>query len=65
MKKNGALYVLLAFLIIANGFFLFLFLSKPSKNGGNPENFIAKELKFDEQQLEKFRELNEIHNDDR
>ena len=65
MKKNIILYVLLAFLIIVNGIFLFLFLNKPGIKGQKPEDFIAKQLKFDERQLEQFGKLNDSHKEDR
>ncbi len=65
MKKNVILYVLLVFLIIVNGIFLFLFLNKTLKIEGGPEDFITKELKFDEQQLVEYRRLNEIHHRER
>ena len=65
MKKNIILYVLLVFLIIVNGIFLFLFLNKPSKKGQKPEDFIAKQLKFDAKQLEQYSQLNELHEKDR
>lgn len=65
MKKNIILYLLLAFLIIVNGIFLFLFLNKPARIGHKPEDFIAKQLKFDEKQLEQFAQLNDNHKEDR
>ena len=50
MIKNKILYVLLAFLIIANGFFLYDYLGKPDRNGprNNPQQFIVKELNFNQ-----------------
>ena len=62
MKKNLLLYILLAFLLIVNGFFLFNHLSKPSRKGPRgPGNFIVKELQFNKDQLNNFDELNNQH----
>ena len=66
MKKNLILYILLVVLIVVNVFFLFHFLGKnevrmQKGNGGNPENFIAKELKFDDSQMKQFRDLSDAH----
>ena len=63
MKKNTLLYILLGFLIIVNGFFLFNHLSKPNfeKPRGNHENFIVRELKFDDDQKQKFEKLKSEH----
>ncbi len=65
MKKNLILYILLGFLLIANGFFLMNHISKPdgkrSKGPKGPGNFIVKELQFNDDQLEKFNELNDEH----
>ena len=64
MKKNLLLYVLLAFLIIVNGFFLFQYLGKPGKKGPRgPGNFLAKELQFDASQMEQFNIIEEDHQD--
>ena len=67
MKKNSILYLLLVFLIIANGFFLFNYignnkgkkLSRPQKH----TNFIIKELNFNEAQLEQFKSIGQEHQD--
>jgi len=61
MKKNRLLYVLLVVLIIFNGIFLFLFLNAPHKKVKQPEDFIAKELKFNKSQLEQFQKINGKH----
>jgi len=61
MKKNIVLYVLLVFLIVVNGIFLFLFLNKSPRKGQNPEDFIIKELKFDKDQLNNFKQLSGEH----
>jgi len=63
MTKNLILYVLLAFLIIANGFFLYDYLGKPDRNGprNNPEQFIVKELNFNADQMQEFKGLGKNH----
>jgi hypothetical protein len=63
MTKNLILYVLLAFLIIANGFFLYNFLGKPDRNGprNNPQQFIVKELDFNAEQMQEFKGLVKNH----
>ena len=66
MKRNLLLYILLAFLLVVNGFFLFNHLAKPDrKEPKGPRDFIAKELKFDDEQLEHFRQLNDNHEKER
>lgn len=65
MKKNTVLYILLAFLIVVNGFFLFNHLGE-SKNNKEKENrdsmsFVKKELNFNEVQLEKLEHISEAH----
>lgn len=63
MKKNTILYILLAFLIVVNGFFLVNYLGRPTKPDGQkgPGDFIVKELKFDESQMEEFQKINNKH----
>ncbi|MFK7781754.1 Spy/CpxP family protein refolding chaperone [Psychroserpens sp.] len=63
MKKNLALYILLIFLIVVNGFFLMNYLGKPvhKKTKGKQENFIVRELKFDDTQKQKFEALEIEH----
>ena len=63
MTKNTILYVLLAFLIIANGFFLYDYLGKPDRDGprNNPEQFIVKELNFNADQMQEFKGLGKNH----
>ncbi|OUS01946.1 hypothetical protein A9Q86_04655 [Flavobacteriales bacterium 33_180_T64] len=63
MKKNIPLYILLIFLIIVNGFFLFNYLGKSSHKGpkGRQDNFIVKELKFDDVQKLKLEALEAAH----
>lgn len=68
MNKNLILYVLVAFLIAVNVFFLIHFLGnnqdRPQKErGGNPENFIAKELKFDDTQMKQFTDMSDDHHE--
>lgn len=65
MKKNLLLYILLIFLIIVNGFFLFNYMGKTNAGKQSerqrPGDFIIKELGFNELQLEQFRALNHEH----
>ncbi|MCK8479469.1 hypothetical protein [Psychroserpens algicola] len=67
MKKNTILYVLLFFLIIVNGFFLFNYIGKgKSKKGHSKQkdkNFIVKELGFNEEQIAQFRENSVGHHE--
>ena len=72
MKKNLPLYILLVFLIIVNGFFLYNYLSptiaksndtvKGSGNAG-PSEFIVKALKFDDEQMKQFEAINSGHHE--
>lgn len=65
MKKNLLLYILLFFLIIVNGFFLYNYIGKSNtykeKGRQDPMGFIIKKLKFDDVQLEKMELINEEH----
>ncbi len=65
MKKNLPLYILLIFLIIVNGFFLYNYLGTGEKNAPNgqerPEDFLVQELGFDASQNEQFLALGEAH----
>ena len=65
MKKNLILYILLVFLIVVNGFFLFNYMGNSNKNKQKgpkgPGNFIVKELGFNEDQLKQFREKSRGH----
>ena len=64
MKKNSLLYILLAFLVIMNGFLLFKQLNTADQKVGKrpaPGNFIAKQLDFDKTQLKKFEEQDSMH----
>lgn len=58
MKKNLILYILLVFLIVVNGFFLFNYMGngndKKQNNPNRPGDFIVKELGFNKAQLEQF-----------
>ncbi|WP_407556829.1 hypothetical protein [Winogradskyella sp. 4-2091] len=65
MKKNTILYVLLIFLIVVNGFFLFNYIGKghdegPRESQQNKE-FIIEELGFDASQIKQFREKSKGH----
>lgn len=64
MKKNILLYLLLLFLIIMNGFFLFKHFGKsdnvvPKRLGS--ANVFTDQLEFNEVQLNKFEELDRLH----
>ncbi|MBM1107764.1 hypothetical protein JQC67_16530 [Aurantibacter crassamenti] len=64
MKKNLLLYILLGFLILMNGFFLFKHFGSIGERGPKnqgPSNFIATELQFDENQMQQFEQLNIAH----
>ena len=65
MKKNLLLYILLAFLIVVNGLFLYNYLGRPDgkepKARKEPGAFIAKELNFDASQMQQFRMLGKEH----
>lgn len=66
MKKNLLLYVLLVFLIVVNGFFLFNYLGTSDKTENRnrpkgPANFIVKELNFNDEQMLQFERVNRKH----
>lgn len=66
MKKNRVLYILLAFLIVANGFFLVHYLGNPerrlpNKGAETPDDFIVQELKFNAAQKKQFKVLSSAH----
>lgn len=64
MKKNLLLYILLGFLVIMNGFFLFKHFSSSNQNEHRnppPGNFIAKQLEFDAMQSQQFEKLDVAH----
>ena len=64
MKKNTLLYILVAFLVVMNGFFMIkIFGDKPPRNP-NPGKFIAKELRFDEAQMKGFNKMNDMHHNE-
>lgn len=67
MKGNKLQNILLIFLIIMNIFFLYNYLGKPDNRPigqkGNPSDFIAKELQFNDSQLEKLKALDEVHSE--
>lgn len=67
MKKNTILYILLIFLIVVNGFFLFNYMGKGNgKNQLEPQrdkDFIVKELGFNKTQLAQFRENSVGHHE--
>ncbi|MGB5819910.1 MAG: hypothetical protein WBG90_10545 [Saonia sp.] len=64
MKKNLLLYIILGFLLVMNGFFLFKHFgtsdkARPQRHG--QANFIADQLEFDATQLQKFEALDRAH----
>ncbi|MEP3209586.1 MAG: hypothetical protein ABJN95_10375 [Maribacter sp.] len=64
MKKNLLLYILLGFLVLMNGFFLFNHFStsdKSSPQRPGQVNFISKQLDFDTDQLQQFKALEQEH----
>lgn len=64
MKKNLLLYILLAFLVLMNGFFLFKHFGASDNNDQQrpgPENFIAKQLELDATQLVEFKKIDKAH----
>jgi hypothetical protein len=67
MKKNTILYILLIFLIVVNGFFLFNYMGKNSRMGEKgpqrDKDFIVKELGFNATQLAQFKENSEGHHE--
>jgi protein CpxP len=67
MKKNTILYILLIFLIIVNGVFLFNYLGKDQgespRGRQTPSDFIVKELEFNKTQLAQFRENSKGHHE--
>jgi len=64
MKRNLLLYILLAFLLIVNGFFLYNHLSKPNRKAPEgPGNFIVNELQFNNDQLERFNLVEDAHHE--
>jgi Spy/CpxP family protein refolding chaperone len=63
MKKNTLLYILVLFLVVINGFFLFKIFGDSRPPDRNPGQFIAKELNFDEAQMQDFRDINMEHNE--
>ena len=65
MRKNLPLYILLIFLIIVNGFFLYNYLEAGEKDATNaskkPGAFLVEQLDFDETQQTQFSELGKKH----
>ncbi|TXE20037.1 hypothetical protein ES692_01905 [Psychroserpens burtonensis] len=62
MKKNNTLYLLLIVLIMMNGFFLFNYIGRPDhKSPKESSDFIAKELGFNDNQLQQFKALETTH----
>ena len=67
MKKNTILYVLLVFLFVVNGFFLFNYMGIRSENRPKEpqrnKSFIVKELGFNAAQLEQFNKKSKGHHE--
>jgi len=65
MKKNTILYILLVFLVLFNGFFLFNFLGEISSDKGNetkdPMGFVRQQLNLSASQIETFEIINKEH----
>ncbi len=66
MKKNTILYVILFFLVLMNGFFLFNHIGMPRLKPPigqfeNPRDFIAKKLNFKSEQLDAFLIIKDKH----
>lgn len=65
MNKNTILHILLFFLVVVNGFFLFNYLGRPIIKGPmverDPGDFIVRALKFDDAQMQKLQILNSEH----
>ena len=64
MKKNLLLYILLGFLIVMNGFFLFKHFGTSDQSDRQrpaPGDFIAKQLEFDDAQIQKFESIDMAH----
>ncbi|WP_299334478.1 hypothetical protein [uncultured Psychroserpens sp.] len=62
MKTNKILYILIIFLAVANVFFLVNHLGRyKGKKRVSQSDFIAKELKFDDAQMQKFTVLTDQH----
>ena len=63
MKKQTILYILLIFLIVSNGFFIFHYLGKPGHRDGKSRFSLVEELNFNEEQQEKYSALRTAHFD--
>lgn len=64
MKKNLLLYILLAFLVVMNAFFLFQHFGSSDKQDAprkGPAHFISKQLKFDDAQTAAYEKLDIAH----
>ncbi len=72
MKKNIILYILLVFLVVVNGFFLYNYLTPTvsktndigkGKGNGGPAEFIVKALEFDDAQIKQFEKIDNGHHE--
>ena len=66
MKKNLPLYIMLVFLIVVNGFFMYRCMgdtpNKKPRKQQKTSDFIIEELGFSYEQLEQFKVSNQDHN---
>ncbi len=60
MRKK-ILYTFFIILLIANSVLLYMLIEKPHKKGGSNDNYLTKELQFNEVQEEKFQFFDEEH----
>ena len=67
MKKNLLLYILLGFLVLMNGFFLYKHFRKcmqhETQQRPGSSNFISKQLDFDAAQMQQFEDAEVAHRD--
>lgn len=61
--KTKLLYFLLATLILTNAGMLFMLITKPHQQKKAKDNFLVTTLQFDEDQIERFRLLEQDHRD--
>lgn len=61
MKKNILLIILFVFLMVMNGVLLFLVVKKPTQRQRPPREFISKQLDFNNEQTDRFMELDREH----
>jgi len=61
--KSKLLFILLIFLILLNGFLIFMLIKKPHENQQEfrQRNFLPEQLEFSETQTKQFKELDKTH----